>query len=231
MDDDWQVLTGQSSNVLVPVVQGESFLLHADVLPHWMNLVAHARQEGFVLQIASAWRGFDRQRVIWNGKATGLRPVLDAEGNRVDIAQLTDDALLFAILQWSAIPGCSRHHWGTDIDIFDAAAVAPEYAVKLTADECASSGPFAALHAWLDKVLCEKNAAFFRPYAEDCQGIAPERWHLSCRPVAARYELLLDEGRLIDWIMTQDIALKDRIHFHWHDIYHRYVLVKSDVHL
>lgn len=231
MDEDWQVLTGQSSTALVPVAQGESFLLHTDVLPHWTHLVARARQEGFTLQIASAWRGFDRQRVIWNGKAKGLRPVLDLEGNRIDIAQLSDDALLFAILRWSAIPGCSRHHWGTDIDIFDAAAVAPDYNVQLTSDECTGCGPFVALHKWLDKTLCEKNAAFFRPYAEDCRGVAPERWHLSCHPVAERYEALLDEARLIDWIMTQDIALKDRIYCHWHDIYHRYVQVKTDVRL
>lgn len=228
MDKHWQTLTGQTSAVLGRVAEEQDFLLHAEVLPHWKHLAQQAQAAGFCLQIASAWRGFDRQQIIWNDKATGKRPVLDACGNPIAINQLSEDELLFAILRWSAIPGCSRHHWGTDIDVFDAAAVTQDYSVQLTTAECIDCGPFAPLHAWLDKTLQEKNAVFFRPYAEDRGGIAPERWHLSCRPVAARYEALLDEGRLIDWIMTQDIALKERIRFHWHDIFHRYVLIKND---
>ncbi|HSC75842.1 MAG TPA: M15 family metallopeptidase [Pseudomonadales bacterium] len=227
-DEYWQALTGQTSDALMPVCEKGAFLLHKDVSVHWSALAERARIAGFALQMASAWRGFERQLFIWNGKATGQRSVLDKHGHSMDITALSEDALLFAILRWSAIPGCSRHHWGTDFDVFDAAAVAPDYAVQLTNDECTGCGPFAALHTWLDGVLQEKEAVFFRPYTEDHGGIAPERWHLSCRPVAARYEALLDEGRLIDWIMTQDIALKERIYFHWHDIFHRYVLVKYD---
>ena len=40
-------------------------------------------------------------------------------------APLAPDALIETILLWSALPGGSRHHWGTDVDVFDAAAVAP----------------------------------------------------------------------------------------------------------
>jgi LAS superfamily LD-carboxypeptidase LdcB len=228
IEEDWRVLTGQTSTALVPVEYGESFLVHKDVLSPWTDLVARALDAGFSLRIASAWRGFDRQQLIWNGKASGQRPVLDACGNPLDACSMSEDALLFAMLRWSAIPGCSRHHWGTDLDIFDAAAVAQDYSVQLTTAECTDCGPFAALHDWLDAALQEESAVFFRPYAEDRGGIAPERWHLSCRPVAERYEKLLDETRLIDWIMAQDIALKDRIYVHWHDIFHRYVLVTPD---
>lgn len=225
-DNDWLVLTGQQQAVLRPVVEGGSFLLHHEALQHWQALVTRAAVAGFRLAIASAWRSFDRQLLIWNGKASGQRAVLDAEGKRLDITRLSQDQLLFAILRWSAIPGCSRHHWGTDLDVFDAAAVPLDYCVQLTADECTGCGPFAGLHAWLDDVLQQSGAAFFRPYARDAGGIAPERWHLSCGAVAGRYEAMLDEGRLIDWIMGQDIALKDRIRVHWQDIFHRYVLVQ-----
>lgn len=224
-DEQWRVLTGQTSSVLDVVVDGQPFLLHREVLPHWYNLVHAAAESGFDLQIASAWRGFDRQCAIWNGKARGERTVLDAKGHPLDITLLSDDALLFAMLRWSAIPGCSRHHWGTDLDVYDAAAIAPDYVVKLTTDECIGCGPFAALHTWLDSALQEGHAGFFRPYATDRGGIAPERWHLSCHAIAARYEGLLDEKCLLDWIMAQDIALKERIHYHWRDIFSRYVLV------
>lgn len=223
MDKQWAVLTGQDKSVLRPVTADAPLMLHVDVLPHWQALVAAARAAGFGLAIASAWRGFDRQLAIWNGKASGDRTVLDAAGLPLDIARLTPDELLFAILRWSAIPGCSRHHWGTDLDIYDRDAVPDGYCVQLVPDECTGCGPFAPMHAWLDNQLQRPDAVFYRPYAADCGGIAPEPWHLSCRPVADRFAALLDEERMLDWLMQQDIALKDRIRVHWHEIFHRFV--------
>jgi len=222
---DWQVLTGQSRAPLIAVDEHAAHYLHQDVLPHWTQLATSAAEAGFDLQIASAWRGFERQQWIWNGKASGQRPVLDVLGQPLDISLLSKDELLFAILRWSAIPGCSRHHWGTDLDVFDAAAVSTDYRVQLTTEECVGNGVFANFHCWLDKKLQEPDAVFFRPYSGDNGGIAPERWHLSCKPVADHYEHLLHEEKMLDWLMTQDIALKDRIALHWHDIFQRFVRV------
>ncbi|MEZ5494021.1 MAG: M15 family metallopeptidase [Pseudomonadales bacterium] len=137
---DWQVLTGQSRAPLIAVDEHAAHYLHQDVLPHWTQLATSAAEAGFDLQIASAWRGFERQQWIWNGKASGQRPVLDALGQPLDISVLSEDELLFAILRWSAIPGCSRHHWGTDLDVFDAAAVPTDYRVQLTTEECVGNG-------------------------------------------------------------------------------------------
>ena len=228
MEADWQVLTGQSREPLVWVCEGSPYWLHNEVLPHWMHLVASAAAAGFNLQIASAWRGFERQQLIWNDKAAGQRPVLDAQGNTLDIGSLSEDEWLFAMLRWSAIPGCSRHHWGTDLDVFDAAAVPADYRVQLTTEECVGEGVFANFHCWLDKKLQEPDAVFFRPYSRDNGGIAPEPWHLSCKPIATRYEKLLDEKKLLDWLMTQNIALKDRIAVYWHEIFQRYVCVRTE---
>ncbi len=229
MEADWQVLTGQSQAPLLAVSEGSPFLLHREVLPHWQTLVTQAAAAGFSVHIASAWRGFERQLAIWNGKAAGQRPVLDAQGEPLVISRLSEDELLFALLRWSAIPGCSRHHWGTDLDVFDAAAVATDYCVQLTTAECVDGGVFANFHCWLDKKLQEPEAVFFRPYSRDNGGIAPERWHLSCKPIADRYEKIVDEKKLLDWLMVQDIALKDRIAVHWGEIFSRYVRVSVDV--
>jgi LAS superfamily LD-carboxypeptidase LdcB len=228
MGANWQALTGQSMDMLETVYEGRSLMLHSEVMPYWRELEECAATAGFSLQIASAWRGFDRQRLIWNGKATGERQVLDDCGIPLDINLLSHDQLLFAMLRWSAIPGCSRHHWGTDLDVFDSAAMPAGYELQLVTSECEGNGVFAGLHGWLDRVLSHEGSVFCRPYSQDCGGIAPERWHISCRPVARCFDELLDEGRLIDWIMTQDIALKDRIYLHWHDIFHRYVRVSYD---
>lgn len=221
----WMALTGQCNPALVSVSEGSPYLLHRDVLKPWQFLVGRAADEHFCLSIASAYRSFERQCQIWNGKAQGLRPVLDGDGKAMDVSQLTQEQLLFAMLRWSAIPGCSRHHWGTDVDVYDANAVAADYSVQLTADECEGTGPFTRLHVWLDAQLALPDAVFFRPYAVDRGGIAPERWHLSCAPAAAEYQALLDEARLADWLAQQNIALKELILKHWHDIFHRYILV------
>ena len=49
-----------------------------------------------------------------------------------------------AILPWSALPGASRHHWGTDVDLIDRKATPPGYRVQLTPEEFEPGGPFAA---------------------------------------------------------------------------------------
>lgn len=225
MDPHWQALTGQHNPALVAADGDGRYLVHRDMLPAWHALVQAADAAGFSLSIASAYRSFERQNLIWQGKATGQRAVLDSAGNPLDTSQLTEDELLFAMLRWSAIPGCSRHHWGSDVDVYDSRAVPADYDVQLTTAECTGSGPFAALHDWLDEQLAQTGAVFFRPYAVDRGGIAPERWHLSCAPVAAQYDAMLDEARLADWIATQDIALKASILKHWPEIFHRYIRV------
>ena len=41
------------------------------------------------------------------------------------MAQLSPAERIEAILRWSALPGASRHHWGTDLDLIDAHAIQP----------------------------------------------------------------------------------------------------------
>jgi LAS superfamily LD-carboxypeptidase LdcB len=148
-----------------------------------------AAAAGMDLVAASSFRDFERQLAIWNGKFEGIRPMHDAAGARIEAASLTPAERVDAILLWSALPGASRHHWGTDMDLIDRNAVAPGYQVQLTRDEFGVGGPFEALALWL-----EDNAArfgFFRPYRGERCGVQPEPWHFSFAPVAenARREL------------------------------------------
>jgi len=84
-----------------------------------------ARHAGLELVAVSGFRDFDRQLEIWNAKYAGTRPVLDAAGALLDMAVLEPAQRIDAILRWSALPGASRHHWGTDFDLIDAGAVPP----------------------------------------------------------------------------------------------------------
>lgn len=66
------------------------------------------------LRIVSATRNFDYQKDLWNNKWTGVTFV---DGK--DLSKSIEDGQerFEKILEYSAVPGTSRHHWGTDLDI------------------------------------------------------------------------------------------------------------------
>ena len=169
-------LIGRDDSALVSLGQAQ---IHVAVLDDWSALCRDAKAAGFELAIASAHRSYERQLTIWNAKATGQREVLDRQEQAIDISRLDNAEKLQVLLYWSAIPGCSRHHWGTDIDVYDRAAVEPAYQLQLTAAE--ASGVFAPLHEWLDdRIASDRAYQFYRPYCGQ-SGVAAEPWHLIYR--------------------------------------------------
>ena len=157
-----------------------------------------AAELGFELRIASAFRDYDRQVRIINDKWTGARPVTDEEGRLLERTQYDDQEWLNSILRFSALPGTSRHHWGTDLDIWDASTVDEDYRLQLAPSEYGPSGPFFEMTRWLDELMAADDAeGFFKPYAEDRGGIAPEAWHISYRPAALNYQETVSAELLI----------------------------------
>jgi LAS superfamily LD-carboxypeptidase LdcB len=163
--------------------------LHKEVTGSYLALRAAAAVEGIDLQAFSSFRDFDRQLGIWNAKFRGKRPMQDRSGQPLDALTLTPAERVTAILWWSALPGASRHHWGTDFDVMDAAALPADYKLQVVPAEYQPGGPFARLTAWLDAHM--HAFGFFRPYATDRGGVSPEPWHLSYAPVAARAQAAL----------------------------------------
>lgn len=200
-------------------------LLQADAMAELLALRAEAANAGFDLKVASSYRSFERQLHIWNAKASGLRPVLDDRGLPLDISQLSERDLVYAILRWSALPGASRHHWGTDLDVYDASRMPADYQVQLTRAETEGDGVFAEFHYWLTKELATGRFAFYRPYLEDRGGIAPEPWHLSYAPLADRYQQALTPEWLRQQLAQTDIMLKTSILDNLADIFQRFVYV------
>ncbi|MGQ9425785.1 M15 family metallopeptidase [Gilvimarinus sp. F26214L] len=199
--------------------------LHPEVVEPLRLLREQARDEGFELAVASSFRDFSRQCRIWNDKVAGLRPVLDDEGRPIDLHQLDDWGKLQAILRWSALPGASRHHWGTDLDIFDRAGLTAAHPrLELTIAECETGGPFHAFHCWLDQRLgLEPDTGFYRPYAEDRGGVGREPWHISYAPVASRFERSLTPAALRQVISGSSIALRSAVLDHLDEIYARFI--------
>ncbi|MBR2075692.1 MAG: M15 family metallopeptidase, partial [Fibrobacter sp.] len=105
------------------------YLVDAEILPFLNKLKDAAAAEGFELRIESAYRPFERQLSIWNRKARGELPLLSAEGVPMERPQ-DEEELMYAILTWSALPGASRHHLGTDLDVVDGRACPEGYEVQ-----------------------------------------------------------------------------------------------------
>jgi LAS superfamily LD-carboxypeptidase LdcB len=167
----------------------ENIGLHNDVLAPWRRLANAAHTAGFDLALASGFRSFERQQFIWDAKISGQRPVFDDKGHALDTMSLPVLDKIESIMRWSALPGTSRHHWGTDIDIYDRAAVPANYCLQLVAEEYDDSGPFSPMLRWLKDYLHTPDApAFIFPYIQDNNGVMPEPWHLSYLPVARHYQ-------------------------------------------
>ena len=173
-------LTGRATSEIIPAPELNT-QIHQDILVDLICLREEASHAGFDLSITSAYRSFERQLAIFNAKAKGEKTILDEKGQILNSNSLTDEEKLFAILRWSAIPGSSRHHWGTDLDVYDKKAIPSDYRLQLIPQEFESGGPFSPLHNWLDERMKESSFPFFRPYSEDRDGVSPERWHLSHR--------------------------------------------------
>jgi LAS superfamily LD-carboxypeptidase LdcB len=220
------ILTGQTEQHLCSAAEAELLgaRVHGDVVRPFLQLKDEARRADFDLQILSGFRSFEQQLSIWNRKATGKLAVLDSNAVPLDIERLSERELVFAILRWSALPAASRHHWGTDLDVYDLAARPEGYEIELIPEEVDAGGMFGPLHEWLDqKIAADAAFGFFRPYDQDRQGVAPERWHLSYAPAAAAYERGITTELLRETIQKADIELKEVVLQSLDEIYERFV--------
>lgn len=195
--------------------------LQREALAAFLAMKAAAAREGIDLEIASAFRDFPAQQRIWDMKYRGERPLYDAQGNVRDHAALAPLELIEAIACWSAVPGGSRHHWGSEIDVIDRAALPEGYRVRLLPAETEPGGVFHRLHRWLDEHMALYG--FFRPYRSYRGGVYPEPWHLSYAPVSTVALSLLTPQVFAETVRASAIAGRDIVLGRIDAVYQRYV--------
>ena len=195
--------------------------LHRDVLEPFLALRAAAAGDGIDLRIVSGFRDFAAQLRIWNMKFSGERPLYDAAGNLREHASLNAVELIDGILCWSALPGASRHHWGTEIDVLDRAAMPADYRYRMLPDEYAAGGLFHNLSVWLDENMAR--FGFFQPYAEYRGGVYPEPWHLSYAAVSTPALQLLTPELMAATVRDSDVLGKDEVLAQLPEIHRRFV--------
>lgn len=152
--------------------KSRAFYLRKDACAAFEKMHDAAALDGVELLIISATRNFDRQKSIWEAKWTGAR-LLEGKENAPKVYPASKDRAL-AILRWSSMPGTSRHHWGTDMDIN-----------KLN-NPYFEKGRGLAEYEWLQAHATEYG--FGQPYSPKGEarphGYNEEKWHWSYLPVA-----------------------------------------------
>lgn len=132
------------------------------------KMYAAAKKEGVTLNVISAFRSNYHQQLIWEGKWTGKRKV---GGEQLNLT--IKDTIIRAktILKFSSMPGSSRHHWGTDVDVYS------------LNNSSFDNGQGLKTYQWL-----KANAViygFCQVYSADRTiGYNEEKWHWSYLPIA-----------------------------------------------
>lgn len=143
--------------------------LRKDAYEKFLEMYAAAEKEGIKLIIRSATRNFDYQKRIWENKWEGNQSLEGGENASKAYPEAKERAL--AILRYSSMPGTSRHHWGTDIDL------------NSFNNSYFDQGAGKAIYDWLQDHASEYG--FCQPYtAGRPHGYNEERWHWSYLPIA-----------------------------------------------
>jgi LAS superfamily LD-carboxypeptidase LdcB len=213
-------LTGKARTHLSAAADHDC-LLHAQVVAPFLNLRRAAEADGIDLIPQSGFRDFARQMDIWNGKFRGERPLYDAAGAELDARALAPAARIDAILLWSALPGASRHHWGTDLDLIDGNATGPGHEDQLTRQKFAAGGPFFRLAEWLESHA--PRFGFFRPFQGVRSGVQPEPWHFSFAPIAEKARRNLSAAVLRSAIADAPLEGKELVLARLDELHARYV--------
>ncbi|MEM7185246.1 MAG: M15 family metallopeptidase [Bacteroidota bacterium] len=130
-----------------------------------------AAEAGFTIEVVSAYRSFQRQKEIFEGKY-----------HRFTNQGLSPADAIDKIIEYSTIPGTSRHHWGTDIDLIDGGAKRPESVLQ--AKHFHGNGPFCKFKEWMNEHAT--SFGFYEVYTDhpERKGFEYEPWHFSYAPVS-----------------------------------------------
>lgn len=162
-------LIGKAARDLV----GNSYLttMQRDTAEALNAMQEAAKADGIIIKVVSAYRSFERQKEIFESKYKRFVASGDSPEQAVT-----------RIIEYSTIPGTSRHHWGTDLDLIDGAVEAPESVLE--AKHFYGSGAFCSLREWLEAHAAEYG--FYQVYTNnpDRKGFAHEPWHYSYAPVS-----------------------------------------------
>ena len=161
------------SKIEAAFTKKEAIYMRTDAYEAFKEMAKSAQEVGITFNIISATRPFYYQKGIWERKWTGVTKV---SGRDLTKSHTGFKQRALKILEYSSMPGTSRHHWGTDIDLnnlendyFESGKGLKEYEWLQ-----ANAGSFGFCQVYSEKGI-------ERPY-----GYNLEKWHWSYLPVASK---------------------------------------------
>ncbi|MFT6691888.1 MAG: LAS superfamily LD-carboxypeptidase LdcB [Colwellia sp.] len=200
--------------------------IHAEMLSAFKQLQQAAKAVGIELSIASGFRSFERQLMIWQNKFSGKTAIKDGSNQILAVEQLSDAEKIHAIMLFSALPGASRHHWGCEIDVYAKNLLPAKQPLALEPWEYQASGHFYPLTVWLAEHA--KTYGFFLPYDKFRGGVAQEPWHLSYLPLSKHYQQVYTEALLAETLLNSEIKSKSLLLSLLPELYQRYIVNVAD---
>jgi len=144
-----------------PYSDRTGMMLRKEAFEDFKKMYESAQKSGISLKIISSTRNFEQQKAIWEGKWGRFANEAPEPKTRA-----------LKILEYSSMPGSSRHHWGTDIDLNDLNNPAFE-----------KGGKHEKVYEWL--VAHAHEFGFCQPYtAGRPHGYHEEKWHWSYTPLS-----------------------------------------------
>jgi LAS superfamily LD-carboxypeptidase LdcB len=148
-----------------PYTDRPSMYLRKEAFEAFQKMHEAAKKDGITLKILSSTRNFNQQKAIWEGKWAKNTGAFPDPGSRAR-----------KILEYSSMPGSSRHHWGTDIDLND-----------LNNEAFMPGGVHERVYDWL--LQHAGDFGFCQPYSQIDDrrptGYFEERWHWSYTPLSS----------------------------------------------
>ena len=160
-------LTGKSD----PELHGEDINLMKEAHDAFLEMKKAAYQDGIDIKVVSSYRSYERQRAIFERKYMAFTEEGSEPLDAID-----------RIVEYSTIPGTSRHHWGTDADLIDASK--PSSGDVLVPEKFQEGGPFADFTKWMD--ANSEDYGFYLVYTDNPRrrGFKYEPWHYSYAPLS-----------------------------------------------
>ena len=151
---------------------GKDINLRKEAHDAFVEMKKAAYEDGIDLKNISSYRSFERQRSIWERKF-----ITYTEEQQMQPIDAIDK-----IIEYSTIPGTSRHHWGTDIDIVD--GYQKVSGDVLDPNKFGEGQPYHDFKKWMDEH--SKNFDFYLVYTDKPgrRGFKYEPWHYSYAPIS-----------------------------------------------
>lgn len=151
---------------------GEGINLRKEAHDAFLKMKKAAYSDGIDIKIVSSYRNFYRQEAIWERKY-----IRYTEDEEMDPLKAIDK-----IIEYSTIPGTSRHHWGTDIDIVD--GYRKVNGDVLVPEKFETGGPYEDFKKWMDEN--GNSFGYYLVYTNEPKrrGFKYEPWHYSYAPIS-----------------------------------------------